>query len=317
MALNRRNFLKASLSGTAVAIGGTALAACTGKPATGESSHSAARFAGIAYKPAAQLNLSLQENVAPGESLNEKLDFMEQNGVVGLEPGGGDLAKRVNELQQALSGRNIKVSAICAGFRGFILSTDAKVRQECMDTMKEILAAAGELGSVGVIIVPAFNAQKPCMPHTQETRDFLCEQFTELGNFAQQHGTTVIFEPLNRKEAFYLRMVADAASLCRDIDNPGVRCMGDFWHMSWEETSDMGAFISAGEYLQHVHVASLKRRSMPGEDGDADNYVEGFKGLKAIGYDKYVSFECGCQSEDRAAAVVNALNLLRKQWEEA
>lgn len=316
MAFNRRNFLKAGLSGAAMAIGGTAFAACAGKPASTEASP-ATKLAGIPYQSAAQLNLSLQEGVAPGNSLNEKLDFMEKNGVVGLEPGGGDLAKRVNELKQALNGRNIKISAICAGFKGFILSTDAKVRQECMDTMKEILAAAGELGSVGVIIVPAFNGQKPCMPHTQETRDFLCERFNELGNFAHEHGTTVIFEPLNRQEAFYLRQVADAASLCRDINNPGVRCMGDFWHMSWEETSDMGAFISAGEYLQHVHVASLKRRSMPGEDGDADNYVEGFKGLKAIGYNKYVSFECGCQSEDKAAAVVNALNLLRKQWEEA
>ena len=300
MALNRRNFLKVGLSGAAMAVGGTTLASCTGKPASTEAAP-AAQFAGIPYQ-SAQLNLSLQEGVAPGDSLNEKLDFMEKNGVVGLEPGGGDLAKRVNELKQALNGRNIKISAICAGFKGFILSTDPKVRQECMDTMKEILAAAGELGSVGVIIVPAFNGQKPCMPHTQETHE---------------HGTTVIFEPLNRKEAFYLRQVADAASLCRDINNPGVRCMGDFWHMSWEETSDMGAFISAGEYLQHVHVASLKRRSMPGEDGEADNYVEGFKGLKAIGYNKYVSFECGCQSEDKAAAVVNALNLLRKQWEEA
>lgn len=315
MALNRRNFLKVGLSGAAMAVGGTTLASCTGKPASTEAAP-ATQFAGIPYQ-SAQLNLSLQEGVAPGDSLNEKLDFMEKNGVVGLEPGGGDLAKRVNELKQALNGRNIKISAICAGFKGFILSTDPKVRQECMDTMKEILAAAGELGSVGVIIVPAFNGQKPCMPHTQETRDFLCEQFNELGNFAHEHGTTVIFEPLNRKEAFYLRQVADAASLCRDINNPGVRCMGDFWHMSWEETSDMGAFISAGEYLQHVHVASLKRRSMPGEDGEADNYVEGFKGLKAIGYNKYVSFECGCQSEDKAAAVVNALNLLRKQWEEA
>lgn len=317
MTLNRRNFLKVGISGAALAAGSTAFAACTGKSTTTESAAATTPLAGIEYKPSAQLNLSLQESVAPGESLNEKLDFMEKNGVVGLEPGGGDLAKRVNELKQALNGRNIKISAICAGFKGFILSTDPKVRQECMDTMKEILAAAGELGSVGVIIVPAFNGQKPCMPHTLETRDFLCEQFNELGNFAQQHGTTVIFEPLNRKEAFYLRQVADAASLCRDINNPGVRCMGDFWHMSWEETSDMGAFISAGEYLQHVHVASLKRRSMPGEDGEADNYVEGFKGLKAIGYNKYVSFECGCQSEDKAAAVVNALNLLRKQWEEA
>lgn len=315
MTLNRRNFLKATLAGVALTTSGSVLTACAGKSQPVESA--AAAPAGIAYNPAAQLKLSLQESVAPGESLTEKLDFMEENKVVGLEPGGADLAKRVNEFQQALKGRNIQISAICAGFKGFILSEKPETRRECMETMKEILAAAGELGSVGVIIVPAFNGQKPCMPHTQETRDFLCEQFTELGNFAQQHGTTVIFEPLNRKEAFYLRQVADAASLCRDINNAGVRCMGDFWHMSWEETSDMAAFISAGEYLQHVHIASLKRRSMPGEDGDADNYVDGFKGLKAIGYQKYISFECGCQSEDRKLAVVNALNLIRKQWNEA
>ena len=92
--------------------------------------------------------------------------------------------------------------------------------------------------------------------------------------------------------------------------------MGDFWHMTWEETSDMGAFISAGDYLQHVHVASRKCRSMPGEDGEADNYVDGFKGLKMLGYDKYVSFECGCQG-DRNIVVPAAVELLRKQWEEA
>lgn len=318
MTINRRNFLKATLSGAAMAVGSTAIASCTGKPAeTSAEATAQPKASGIEYNSAAQLNLSLQEGVAPGESLNEKLDFMEKNGVVGLEPGGGNLAARVDEFKQALNGRNIKISAICAGFKGFILSTDPAIRKQCMDTMKEIIAAAGELGSTGVIIVPAFNNQVPVMPHTMETRDFLCEQFNEMGNFAKEHGTTVIFEPLNRKECFYLRQVADAASICRDINNPGVRCMGDLWHMTWEETSDMGAFISAGEYLQHVHVASRKRRSMPGEDGDADNYVNGFKGLKAIGYNKFVSFECGCQSEDRAAAVVNALNLLRKQWEEA
>ena len=286
MTVNRRNFLKATLSGAAMAVGSTAIASCTGKPAETSEPAACPKACGIEFNKAAQLNISLQEGVAPGESLNEKLDFMEKNGVVGLEPGGGNLAARVDEFKQALNGRNIKISAICAGFKGFILSTDPAIRKQCMDTMKEIIAAAGELGSTGVIIVPAFNGQVPVMPHTMETRDFLCEQFNEMGNFAKEHGTTV-------------------------------HCMGDFWHMTWEETSDMGAFISAGEYLQHVHVASRKRRSMPGEDGDADNYVNGFKGLKAIGYNKYVSFECGCQSEDRAATVINALNLLRKQWEEA
>ena len=307
MELTRRDFFK----GAALTMGGALLASCGGQGATASIKESAGNAA-----ESLPLKLSFQEGIAPGESLNEKLDFMEKLGVVGFEPGGKGLGNRVDELRQALNGRNIKVSAICAGFDGFILSTKPEVRKQCMDTMKEIIEAAGQLGSVGVIIVPAFNGQVPVLPHTMETRDFLCEQFKEMGTYAAEHGTTVIFEPLNRKECFYLRQVADAASLCRDIDCPGVRCMGDFWHMTWEETSDMGAFISAGQYLQHVHVASRKRRSMPGEDGEADNYVDGFKALKMLKYDKYVSFECGCQG-DRSVVVPAAVKLLREQWEKA
>ncbi len=303
---NRRNFLKTSLAGAAlVTLGGGTACAGSGKE--------------TAAQPATagpELKLSFQEGTAPGESLAEKLDFMEKHNIVGFEPGGRGLAARVSELQKELSGRNIKISAICAGFDGFILSTDPAVRQQCMDTMKEIITAAGALGSTGVIIVPAFNSQVPVMPHTQETRNFLCEQFNELGNHAVQNKTTVIFEPLNRGEAFYLRQVADAASICRDINNPGVMCMGDFWHMTLEETSDMGAFLSAGKYLQHVHIASRKRRSMPGEDGEADNYIEGFKALKMLNYQHYVSFECGCQG-DRSTIVPAAVNLLREQWGKA
>lgn len=63
-------------------------------------------------------------------------------------------------------------------------------------------------------------------------------------------------------------------------------------------------------------MASRKRRSIPGEDGEADNYVEGFRGLKMIGYDKYVSYECGVQG-DRNIVVPASIELLRKQWEEA
>jgi sugar phosphate isomerase/epimerase len=198
-----------------------------------------------------------------------------------------------------------------------MLSEEEKVRNECLDSMREICTAAGKLGSTGVIIVPAFNRQTPCLPHTQETRDFLCQWFDELGKFAVEQGTTVILEPLNRREAFYLRQVADAASICRDINNPGVRCMGDVWHMTWEETSDMGAYLSGGQYIQHVHIASRERRLMPGEDGAADNYVDGFKGLKMIGFDKYIGFECGSKAEDKNASAAAGVELIRKQWEEA
>jgi sugar phosphate isomerase/epimerase len=90
--------------------------------------------------------------------------------------------------------------------------------------------------------------------------------------------------------------------------------MGDFWHMS-EETSDYAAFLAAGpEYLQHVHIAGRGNRKMPGETAEVDNYVDGFRALKQMGYDKYVSFECGCNG-DKEILVPAAVELLRSQWE--
>ena len=270
---------------------------------------------GTGTKKSPELRLSFQEGTAPGESLNEKFDYMEKLGIVGFEPHGKQLLKRAEEFRQALSGRNIKVSAICAGFDGFILAEDPAVKASFDSSMRELIAAAGEIGSTGVIMVPAFNAQKPCRPHTMETRDYLCEQLHELGEYALKHNTTVILEPLNRKEAFYLRLVSDAAAICRDADSEGVRCMGGFWHMQ-EETSDYAAFISAGKYLQHVHVASRGQRRMPGEDGQLDNYIDGMRALQELDYQNYISFECGTAA-DRNVVVPAAVELLRSQWEQA
>ena len=298
MIMDRRDFLKSNILGAA----GLTLAASP-----------IAAFTSCAPKAAdVELKLSFQERIAPGENLNEKFDYMENLGIVGFEPNGRNLTERMNEIQQALRGRNIKVSAICAGFKGFILAEDPAVKAEFDSSMREIIAAAGELGSTGVIMVPAFNAQKPVKPHTLETREYLCEQMHELGEFALKHNTTVLLEPLNRKEAHYLRQVADAAAICRDADSAGVMCMGDFWHMQ-EETSDYAAFIAAGQYLQHVHVASRGNRKMPGEDGELDNYIDGMRALKEMKYDKYVSFECGTNG-DRNVTVPAAVELLRSQW---
>lgn len=297
MKLNRRHFLSVSaLTG----IMGAAVPA--------------ARAFSIPDPPQkARLRLSCQEGVAPGKTLKEKLDFLEEHGFEGIEPGGGGLPKRVDEFKQALQGRKIRLSAVCAGFKGVLISEQESVRQEAIESIKEILTAAGALGSTGMIIVPAFHGQTK-LGH-QESRELLLKLLPDLGDFARQAGTRVLLEPLNRRECHFLRQVADAAAICRDVNNPGIALMGDFWHMTWEETNDMAAFIAGAKYLHHVHMASRKERKMPGED-QGDNYVEGFRGLKAVGYQDYVSFECGCKGDARKALPA-AAKLLREQWEMA
>ncbi len=299
MNTDRRNFIKTAAVAAGMIGVGTMTDACAAPDA----------------RKKVSLNLSFQESTAPGKDLNEKFDYMEKMGIVGFEPHGKTLPGRINEIQQALRGRNIKVSAICAGFSGWLIAQDEAQRKECMETSKEIMAAGAELGSVGMILVPGFNRQQPSL-QMPEAREVLIEQLKELGDFGLKHKTTLILEPLNRREAWFLRLVADAAAMCRDTENAGVTCLGDFWHMTWEETSDYGAFMSAGKYLSHVHIASRQRRKMPGEDGAADNYISGFKALKELNYQNYVSFECGTEGK-REETVPAAVKLLREQWAKA
>jgi sugar phosphate isomerase/epimerase len=292
MKMNRRELL---ITGT---LGGVALSA--GLP-----------VGGAERKPSAKLRISSQERIVPGKDLPEILAKMDKWGIEGIELGGRGLADRVPEIKAALANSNVKVSTICAGFEGALSSDQESERQKCVSSMKDILVAAGELGSTGLIFVPAFNGQTK-LNHV-EARQVLLDQLPELGEYAVKCNTRILLEPLNRKETWLVRMLADAASIARDANNPGVCVMGDFYHMYIEETSDMGAFISAGPMLHHVHLASIKR-NLPGQD--ERDYTNGFAGLKMIGYQDFCSFECGVIG-DRDVEIPKCVKFLKKQWERA
>ena len=306
MKLSRRELLTTGVVGGAAIVAGLASnPALAGVEDTG--------LIGVpkAKNKKAVLNVASQEGRIPGKDLPEKLAKMEKWGLSGIEIGGGGLEKRVPEIKSALANSKIKMSAICAGFEGALMSDDADVRKKCVDSMKVILEAAGEIGASGLIYVPAFNGLTK-LDHI-EGRKVLLDQLPELCEFAQKAGTLMLLEPLNRKETWYVRLVADAASICRDVNHPAACVMGDFYHMYIEETSDMGAFISGGDMLRHVHLASIKR-NLPGQD--ERDFTNGFKGLKMLGYQGFCSFECGCVG-DPEVEIPKSVKFLQAQWKKA
>ena len=292
MSVNRRDFLvSGALAGLAAAAPGGAAEA------------PAERKEGV-------LKISSQEGFIPGKDLAEKLDKMEKWGIEGLEV--GSAIGRETSLPEALKDRKIKVSAICMGsIGGRLVGPDKDARDKAAEDYKRHLTAAGAVGSTGVIYVPCFNGEQK-LPN-QEIRKILLDTLPALGDHAAKAGTRILLEPLNRGEAYFLRQLADAASICRDCKSPGVCLMGDFYHMCIEEPSDMGAFLSAGKRLHHTHLAS-RSRVLPGQD--ERSFVDGFRGLKYIGYQDYCSFECGCRG-NRDEEIPKACAFLRAQWDEA
>ncbi len=295
--MERRSFLTGSLAGAAWAAGGKTAGAAEPGAKT--------------KTPEAKLNICSQETRVSGKTLREKLEKLAKWGAVGVEIIGRNLPTRTKEITDALKATGIKLSAICGGYSGVLISSDKADRDRAVATMKDTLSIAGDLGAVGVIAVPAFNRHKQLVG--KEARAVLVDLLGPLGEHAHKAGTRVLLEPLNRKEAYFLRQLADAASICRDAGSPGAAMMGDFYHMYIEETSDQGAVLSGGKYLHHMHLGSIKRK-LPGQD--ARSFVDGFVGLKRIGYQGFVSLECGCIG-NRDVETPKSFRFLEKQWAQA
>jgi sugar phosphate isomerase/epimerase len=301
MTINRRSFL----AGVSLAGAGAMAAGCL------HAADSPSAGAVLKSEKPAKLNLSSQLAVIPGKDLAEKLAKMEKWGFDGVELP-GDVVGNEKKYLDAVAKTKLRISAVCWGsLNGDLVSEVVEKRGPALEKMKRALESAGEVKATGLIYVPAFNGQTKLA--NQEIRKILLDVLPAAGEHAVKCGSRLLLEPLNRKEAFFLRQLADAASICRDCHSDGICMMGDFYHMFIEETSDLGAFISGGKYIHHVHLASRKR-NLPGQD--ERSFIDGFKGLKYIGYQDFCSLECGVQG-NRETEIPKAVRFLREQWEMA
>ncbi len=314
--MNRREFVTfGAAAGLAVAGCSTKAACCSG--------NGMPRLA-VPEKPA-KLNLCLQWGAIPvKDDINAKLDYLAANGYAAVEfPSGKWVLENGMKLAEGAKARNITVTTAC-GPSDFS-SADSKKRDAEVEKFLPVLEVLGAMKAVGLIICPARG--RPELGHKELRHDFVTNTGKRLAEKAAACGTSIVLEPLQRGETPFLRQVSDAAKMAQEI-GAGCTVLGDFWHMSKEESNMMAAFLSAGSLLSHVHIASLKRRKIPGSDGEADNYVDGFKGLKLIGYQGAVSLEAGWVEKGRDAKnkpirpnqkerheiLTGMCKLLREQW---
>ena len=261
----------------------------------------------------------------PAGEMKAKLDFLEANGFGAVEIPSGDWPiKNGDALVEAMKGRKLFIATAC-GPSDFSYAEPEK-REAEVQKFLPVIEALGKMKSTGLILCPARGklSEPGRLNATELRKDFVENTGKRLAQHAAKHGTAIVLEPLRRNETPFLRQVADGARIAADI-GPGATVMGDFWHMQLEETSFMGAFISAGKLLTHVHVAGLKERIIPGVHAEADNYVDGFKGLKLIGYRGAISFEGGWprnpaepkkepSPEEKTKLILNMVKILRDQW---
>jgi sugar phosphate isomerase/epimerase len=251
-----------------------------------------------------ELRLSAQENLVPGETLQEKFETITALGYHGIEVrsrGGFQFAQREQELLAAVAD-GVVISSACADMRSFIGDLDPGQRRDARENLKSQLGVIARLGGAGIVAPATYGVlSRRLPPYTAprtaaEDAEIVVEALAELGQVAEQEGALLFLEPLNRYEDFVLNRQADGAELIEKAGTAGVRLCSDFYHMNIEEDDLAQAVLEAGEYVGHVHL-SESNRNEPGT-GHTD-WLSVMAALTSIGYSGWLTLECRPRAELR------------------
>jgi sugar phosphate isomerase/epimerase len=261
------------------------------------------------------VKLAAQEGLVPGDSFAQKLANLAAYGFDGVELSGRELRSRLPEIKAALAESPIVASTVCGGLPNSFTSPDRQVRQENVAAARDLLRCAAEAGTRGIIFVPRFNRTEgvpdlsPLYSINQLQRDLLVAVIKPLAQEAADLGVCLILEPLNRYEARFPKDLAEGASICEQVGSPGLRLMGDFFHMSIEEADIAASLRAAAPYLVHIHLAD-SNRLVPGRGHT--QFVEPFRALAEIGYQGFGALECGVP-DPRDQSLRETASFLRAQ----
>ena len=243
------------------------------------------------------MKLSCQENLVPGATFADRLANLSAWGYEGVELTDFDglLRSRVAEIKSGLADSPVRASTICGGSNVQFIHPDRSRREESVRQQREILKLCAEFGALGCIVVPLFNRDprvpglEPIATTDQLQRDLLVALMRPLAQEACDLGVCMLLEPLVRYESDFPRDLAEAASICDEVDSPGLKLMADFFHMNVEEADIPASIKLAARHLRHVHLADSNRQ-VPGR-GHTD-FAAGFEALREIGYEGFAALEC-------------------------
>lgn len=201
----------------------------------------------------------------------------------------GMTSDRIRSIRQAVERRGLQVTCTTGlGAQADISSLDPACRAAGLEYLMQSVRTTAALGSrllTGVLYAP-WNV---CVQqHRAERWDHAVAGLRQVARVAALEGVTLGLEAINRFETDLVNTAAQAARMCREIDNPGVGVLLDAFHMNMEEKRVGDAIRATGKHLVHFHCDE-NDRGVPGSGHIA--WDEVFGALRGIGYDGWLTLE--------------------------
>jgi sugar phosphate isomerase/epimerase len=268
------------------------------------------------------IRISCQEQLLPGQTLQEKFEFARSAGYDGIElRARGDFAfrDRLPALRRAARD-GVPMPSVCVDMAHFFAAFDPGLRRDAIAQLKSQLSVIAEVGGPGAVAcTPAswgmFSRRLPPFepPRSEaEDRAVLLEGLAELGEHAAREGATLALEPLNRYEDHMVNRLEQAVDLVDAVGLPSVKVLADTYHMNIEEDDLVRPVHEVGDRLGYVHIGENQRGYLGSGHLDFTSF---FHALADVGYTGPITFE-SFSSAVVAPGLSNDLAIWRNLWDD-
>jgi D-psicose/D-tagatose/L-ribulose 3-epimerase len=188
---------------------------------------------------------------------------------------GDDLALPVVSL---LTGGNYFRDNLC------LVSPKAQTRREAVERLQTYTAIAARFDAV--LVVGQMQGFSSDEPNAAEGEARIEAGLREVSGAAEQHGATIVIEPVNHLQVGFHHTLAEVTALIERIGSPHCKPMLDSFHINIEETSPTEPIDRAGPDLAHFHLCETNAGLLGSGHLDIPAI---FGALDAVGYQGWIS----------------------------
>ena len=224
--------------------------------------------------------------------LKENMKIMKKYGFSGMDLFIKKTEKpQILEYRKMLEDNDMRVATLFAIYLGEsgvkLTDPDPTHIAKYIDLMKEQLENARDIGALGL----GLGYIRGCYYENETEQDALrrlAEVLHVLGDYADDIGTKILLEPINRYEINTLNRAADAVDYIKNNQLKGIKLHLDMFHMNIEDKSICSAITYAKDLIGNLHISSSNRYAV----GTGHfNFKEVIACLKENGYDGFLTLE--------------------------
>ncbi len=234
-------------------------------------------------------------------NLAKNFELMRKNGFTGVDLFVNNTSPDVmKQYKKMLSDNDIKMATYLAIFlaeNGVKLSeTDPNKRVKNIEMVKAQLENAKYFEARGLAMGFIRGGYEEGKEEKSDALKRIADALAELGEYADNLGTKILLEPINRYEINTINTAYEGADFIRENNLKGIGLLIDAFHMNIEDKNIGDSIRHCAELAVNAHMADSNRKALG--EGHLD-MKEVLVALNDINFDGFLTLEAFIQNPEK------------------